>query len=225
MAMTLKEKLIKKDELFQKIANLQIAANEEAANAAYADHGAFGQANEAVRELEREMNRLSYEIDVLMGNVPLCTHNTISVYIPEELSDEEKAELLEELYKDKEAKSQEYVNRFKRNRPKNYNTGHKQKYYLEEVPYKTAQTIKAESLKGEFLWDPYIKRWYFNIYMFSGQKFDPPARHKQHMLDAQKNHLAHLWSAEIQKELAENPVDNRPKTFRVHGTTQPNIRK
>lgn len=224
MAMTLKEKLIKKDELFQRIANLRIAANEEAANAAYADHGAFGQANEAVRDLEREMSNLSHEIDVLMGNVPLCTHNMISVYIPPELTDEEKAELLEELYKDKEAKAKEYVNRFKRNRTVGQ-TGHKQKYYMAVMPYKVAQQFKKECFKGEFLWDPYIKRWYFNIYMFGGQKFDPPARHKQYMLDSQKNHLAHLWSAEIQKELAANPADNRPKTFKVHGTSTPNIRK
>ena len=225
MTMTLKEKLIKKDELFQKIANLRIAADEEAANMAYADGGAFGQAKSAISDIEREIARLSHEIDILTGNAPLCTYNTISVYIPEELSEEEKAELLDELYKDKEAKSKEYVNRFARNRPKNYRPGHKQKYYIEEVSYKTAQAIKAEYPKGEFLWDPYIKRWYFNIFMFGGQKFDPPERHKKHMLDAQKNHLAHLWSAEIQKELAENPVDNRPKTFRVHGTAQPNIRK
>ena len=222
MAETLKQKIAKKEELLQRINNLRIAADEESANLAYADHGAFGQAKDYIRELEREAASLDRQIDILMGNVqPMAP---APVYVAPEFTQAEKDALMRDVHAYQEKKSQQYVNRFKKNRTTG-NSGHYQKFYLEPIAYDVAQKIKAESIKGEFRWDPYIKRWYFNIYLFNGQKFSPCEREKQYMLDSEKNHTAHLWSAEIQRELENCPAEQRPYTVKIHGTPIPNIRK
>lgn len=222
---TMREKIQQKEKLVARIASLQDAAREEETNLQYADHGAYSQTREYIREIEREISQIDYEIAHLSGILvqderPMIT---ASEYVPPSLSVDDKEELMREFYSQQEERNKAYINRHKKSRPANNKSGHYQKFYLKPVPYKVAQTIKAECAKGEFRWDPYIKRWYFNIYMFSGQRFDPPQRHKDWMLDATKNHTAHLWSATVQDELTNKQASNRHYTVKIHGTAIPQI--
>lgn len=222
---TLREKIQKKEQLMALIASKQSALREEESSMQYADHGAYGQVRDYIRDIERDIARLDYEIADLTGGLvreerPMIT---ASEYVPPQISADDKEELMREFYSEQEAKNKAYVNRFKKSRPANYKSGHYQKFYLKPLSYTVAQDLKKECPAGEVRWDPFIKRWYFSIYMFNGQRFDPPTRHKALMLDTTKNHTAHMWSAEIQKELEFNKADNRPYTVKIHGTAIPNI--